>query len=636
MDTVVATEADAPRRRGNKFKLSYRQICELSVAKGPLEGKQGRAVIGPRPAADVGKPYRVLDGNQGAPTGFGFYVGTTRTTYEVVVRGPSGVRRFSLGNVADMGPEQAYELARQKLAVVRETGEHPSRQEARSEHLVELKGLTLADCFAVYIEDLEKRVRNKKAKPASVRAVQDSLARFARAEVGLADKAILRLTDRDIHQAFENLRKSSMVRSNRIPTPMRTVLANHPDWAELSTQQLEALGISGRYLQRVKAAGRASTEHSFTDAKRAVDLVLKRERKAAAREQREPVLRYNPFQVIHDDDMLRDAQELRRHYERAEVRNPLSDDTLPRVLKVILARRDEQGGLNATGADYLLLTLLWGTRRSEAAQLRWFDRCSPGELRQSEVSWVWLAEPDEVNPYPRRAGSQVYLFDTKSGEERYLPVTYFAQKVLERRFEERLDEVEARKALVDAEALLKAAKTKGARVDLVDRLEKEVVQARRTLVRSVFVFPARSHRSKTGHYSDSKSIVANVRRDAGLVDVRAEIDIGLTTHDFRRTLGRYAALLFGGSRIISQLLHHHTPGLGTDRMAAVSERYTEQEWSKLREAMGRVEESMIAMSPRVWNRLKGTDRPRLDEVNDEPVTIFAGRNSRRIATDASS
>jgi integrase len=330
--------------------------------------------------------------------------------------------------------------------------------------------------------------------------------------------------------------------------------------------------------------------------------------------------------------MLRDAQELRRHYERAEVRNPLGDETLPRVLKVILARRDEQGGLNATGADYLLLTLLWGTRRSEAAQLRWFDRCSSGELRQSEVSWVWLAGPDDVNPYTRRAGSQVYLFDTKSGEERYLPVTYFAQKVLERRYDERLEEAEAQKVLAGAEAVLKAAKSKGSRTELVDRLNKEVEQARRALARSVFVFPARSHRSKTGHYSDSKSIVANVRRDAGLLDLRAEVDVGLTTHDFRRTLGRYAGLLFGESRIVSQLLHHHTPGPGTDRMASVSERYTEQEWSKLREAMGRVEESMIARSPRVWNRLKGTDMPRLDEVNDKPPSIFAARN-RRIALD---
>lgn len=155
-------------------------------------------------------------------------------------------------------------------------------------------------------------------------------------------------------------------------------LADHSDCAALSTQELEAIGVKGKYLQRVKAAGLASPEHTFTDAKRAVELVLKRERKQAAPEQREPMLRYNPLQTIHDDDLLRDAQALRRHYDRAEVLNPLGDDTLPSVLKVILARRDEQGGLNATGADYLLLTLLWGTRRSEAAQLQWFDRCSPG------------------------------------------------------------------------------------------------------------------------------------------------------------------------------------------------------------------------------------------------------------------
>lgn len=35
MDTVVATEADAPRRRGAKFKLTYRQIYEVAVAMGP-------------------------------------------------------------------------------------------------------------------------------------------------------------------------------------------------------------------------------------------------------------------------------------------------------------------------------------------------------------------------------------------------------------------------------------------------------------------------------------------------------------------------------------------------------------------------------------------------------------------------
>jgi len=69
MDTVVAAQG-APRRRGTKFKLTYRQICQLSVAKSPVEGNQGRVVIAPRPPEDVGKPWRVLDGDQGAPTGW--------------------------------------------------------------------------------------------------------------------------------------------------------------------------------------------------------------------------------------------------------------------------------------------------------------------------------------------------------------------------------------------------------------------------------------------------------------------------------------------------------------------------------------------------------------------------------------
>lgn len=148
--------------------------------------------------------------------------------------------------------------------------------------------------------------------------------------------------------------------------------------------------------------------------------------------------------------------------------------------------------MNATGADYLLLTLLWGTRRGEAAPLRWFDRCSPGELRQSEVSWVWLAAPDEVNPYTRRAGSQVYLFDTKNGEERYLPVAYFAEKILQRRFDERADETKLRQDLADAEEVLGAARARRARRDLLDRLEKEAERARRALAKIMFVFPARS------------------------------------------------------------------------------------------------------------------------------------------------
>ena len=37
---------------------------------------------------------------------------------------------------------------------------------------------------------------------------------------------------------------------------------------------------------------------------------------------------------------------------------------------------------------------------------------------------------------------------------------------------------------------------------------------------------------------------------------------------------------------------------------------------------------MVARSPRVWNRLKGLDKPRLDEAGEEPVKLFAPRNRK--------
>jgi hypothetical protein len=74
------------------------------------------------------------------------------------------------------------------------------------------------------------------------------------------------------------------------------------------------------------------------------------------------------------------------------------------------------------------------------------------------------------------------------------------------------------------------------------------------------------------------------------------------------------------SNVVSQLLHHHKPDDGK-AMAKVSERYTEQEWPDLREAMEKVDEAIIATSPRAWNMLKASDRPRLDERDDPELTV---------------
>ena len=71
----------------------------------------------------------------------------------------------------------------------------------------------------------------------------------------------------------------------------------------------------------------------------------------------------------------------------------------------------------AVSVDYLLLTLLWGMRRSESAQLRWFDSCTADELSNNLYSWAWLApRPDALNAVTEVPGSQVFLHDTKSGD----------------------------------------------------------------------------------------------------------------------------------------------------------------------------------------------------------------------------
>ncbi|MBV6807464.1 integrase arm-type DNA-binding domain-containing protein [Xanthomonas euvesicatoria] len=629
---MTKTATSASKRAGSlKFNLTYNQVLALSLTKAPAWDAQGKVRLAPR---SEGRPYLVLDGGPGAPSGFGFRVGSTMTTYVGQKRGPDGKPiRFTLGNVADMPLDEAREVCREHLALLKQTGKNPvhvkrrqllETQERESEK--EFGDLTLREGMERYIAHLDSRAKNKKIKPVSVDAVRDSLSRLSRPTVALSDKTLSQLQLEVIQQAFDACRISSMQLSNRIPREISNKLAEVEDWAKLTVPQLEALGITGKYIQRVRAAGLSSTEHTFSDARRAVDFIIEEEKARDHQFGRPQRHFYNPLVVIHTRDMLREAHELRSHYSRAEVRNPLDDKTLPKVLKAIAARRDEQGGRNAAGADYLLLTLLWGTRRSEAAPLRWYDRCTPGELSQELVSWVWLAAPGEINPTTKRAGSQVYLFETKNKEQRFLPVTYFAERVLQRRFNEREDDGGAKKGLEAAKAALTTAIKRGGHAALIETLQAAVANTEHALDRTRFVFPARSRRSKSGHYSDSKSIIANVRRDAGLIDLREEVDIGLTPHDLRRTLGRYAERLHSGkARVVSQMLHHRVKDKNSASTDAI---YTEQEWAVLREAFALVEEHMMASSPRVWNRWKGTDKPRLDEVNDPPATIFAARNQK--------
>ncbi|MCV5689746.1 integrase, partial [Escherichia coli] len=71
-------------------------------------------------------------------------------------------------------------------------------------------------------------------------------------------------------------------------------------------------------------------------------------------------------------------------------------------------------------------------------------------------------------------------------------------------------------------------------------------------------FPARSSRSKIGHYSDSKSLRENLCQEAGIVK--------LGMHDLRRTFGRVAEELTSYA-VVKKLLNHRNTTDPTERYA---------------------------------------------------------------------
>ena len=192
MANGVATKAGA-RRAGFKFSLTHAQVMQLSTGVVPEVVGGGRIKLVPRPKDDLGKPYRIVDASQGAPVGFGFYVGKTKVTYEMVRRGPNGVRRFALGNVTDMGLAEAHEKAREQVAILLSTGENPKVHQAKAREAAQsikrLASITVRECMDAYLADMEERMALGQVKPNSVEAYRDSIARLDRPEVAMAVEA---------------------------------------------------------------------------------------------------------------------------------------------------------------------------------------------------------------------------------------------------------------------------------------------------------------------------------------------------------------------------------------------------------------------------------------------------------------
>ncbi|EKK1001600.1 integrase, partial [Escherichia coli] len=244
------------------------------------------------------------------------------------------------------------------------------------------------------------------------------------------------------------------------------------EWAGLRVKDLTGNEILRKF-DEIASRARTAAEQTFRWINVAVRHAIEIEAGNAQTQQRQPSLSYNPFSILKVQKKFRTRSELEDSYKAKGVRNPLSPkDTLGRFLTALHNKRS----FNRLGCDYLLLTVLLGARKEETASLCWREVLTEEEARTT--SYVDLEN------------RMIRFFDTKNRNDHELPICDATKRILEDRR------------------------------DIVNDNEKRADKRK-------WVFPARSSRSKIGHYSDSKSLRENLCQEAGIVK--------LGMHDLRRT-----------------------------------------------------------------------------------------------------
>lgn len=309
------------------------------------------------------------------------------------------------------------------------------------------------------------------------------------------------------------------------------------EWAGLRVKDLTGNEILRKF-DEIASRARTAAEQTFRWINVAVRHAIEIEAGNAQTQQRQPSLSYNPFSILKVQKKFRTRSELEDSYKAKGVRNPLSPkDTLGRFLTALHNKRS----FNRLGCDYLLLTVLLGARKEETASLCWREVLTEEEARTT--SYVDLEN------------RMIRFFDTKNRNDHELPICDATKRILEDRR------------------------------DIVNDNEKRADKRK-------WVFPARSSRSKIGHYSDSKSLRENLCQEAAIVK--------LGMHDLRRTFGRVAEELTSYA-VVKKLLNHRNT---TDP----TERYANPDQDRVYEALQRIELNMLLTSPELYNSLLASSK----------------------------
>jgi integrase len=458
-------------KASRKVSLTVTIVKErLSFQRIPRANDKGQ-IVDFDPNTDE-KRYVVFDCHGDAPVGFGVAVNRTNMSYILQRRVGARVLKATIGNVRDIPLTTARQDAIKVLEGMRASKQSPAEARQAQKDDVKVSEMTLRECIDLYRKHLIKR-KTKPAKESTLRGLAQAELRLGRDGVELIDKKVSALMGGQvILDAFDEL--ASGRRKLRKGTKRAKMDSEAYDQPTVTTAEL-----------------------TFRWASRAVGYCMEVEQRQADNQDRKASLRRNPFLVLRDEERYRTKQQLEDVYENSRARNPmqLRDGSLARFLEALWQRRKVDN--YRTACDYLLLTLLWGTRRGEAAPLRWRHRITDPQAKI--CSWVDLD------------AGLVSFYETKNRFTHTLPLAPAAKMILDMRE-------------IDSRADRNSAQTG-----------------------PDWVFPARSSRAKQGHYLDSKGILDGLRKTAAIKELR--------THDLRRTFATVAEELASYS-VLKRMLNH--------------------------------------------------------------------------------
>lgn len=329
------------------------------------------------PADKSAGSYIVLDTHPDAPRGFGVRVTSTGAKAFVIQRRQGkSVKKVTVGRYPDMSvgrdvpPERNARFAAAAIAVRLFDGEDVTATRRAERQQATLATKTLGDLFDAWVDAyrLARKRKRQQVKENTLRAIAAAKARLGT----LVDTPAAAVTFSMLRAKFDEISE------------------RHQTAAEQTVRWVSAV------------YNKANEEVQLAAEDRDVEALLYR----------------NPAEHFGRRGLLRTRLELENSYKKSGARAPLNADlsAFRAWLNYVMDARTRRASRSA--ADYMLLALLLGFRRTEAKKLQWSDSAKSLD--------------GFVNVVDLSAG-RIRLRETKNGYEHEVPIPAFCRKLLEER-----------------------------------------------------------------------------------------------------------------------------------------------------------------------------------------------------------